>query len=110
MTTFCVEAEFCLECFNLHQTNEGNFRFIFGIFHSTHRIGKQKFQRQNLSSSKMRASLFGLSLVEKKRGGEAGEQSKKSKSILMKTGDDLSNSYCCFSSGVGSFVIEDNSY
>lgn len=74
MTTFRVEAEFCLEFFNSHQTNEGNFRFMFGIFHSTHRIGKQKIQRQNLSSSKLRASLFGLSLVEKRGEEKQGDK------------------------------------
>lgn len=41
MSIFYVEAEFSLECFNLHQTNEGNFILTFGIFHPAHRIGKE---------------------------------------------------------------------
>ena len=66
-----------LECFKSHQRNEGNFRFIFGIFPSTHRIEMQKIQGQNLSGSKMHASLFRLSLVEKWGGEGRGKQVDK---------------------------------
>ena len=42
--------------------------------------------------------------------GKAGGQSKESKSILMKFGDDLSDSYSCLNSKEGNFEIEDNGY
>ena len=42
--------------------------------------------------------------------GETGGQSKESKSILMKIGDDLSDFYSCLNSGEGNFEIEDNDY